>query len=201
MTWILDIIAIFFVVSFSIYGLIKGSYYMIIDTVLVLACIAGALVGAYFTVTYLYPQIGIMDGLNEFWLKVLGNSKIPNMQETVETVAFGINYGLLFLATYVIYHVILNALRGLLLGGVQSLRSKVGIFKGFGNLLGFLFNFAVSAGIVLCLMAIIHSFKDTDILRYTNEALQASEVLSLIYDINPLNPLFEGIGASIVGIS
>ena len=49
MTWIIDIIAIFFVLFFSIYGLIKGSYYMIVDTILVVACIGGAGVLAYLT--------------------------------------------------------------------------------------------------------------------------------------------------------
>lgn len=198
MTWVLDIIAIVFVLFFSIYGLIKGSYYMIFDTVLVLVCIAGAGVGAYFTVQLGLVPIGIVDGFAEVWAKILGYSKIEGLQETFNIIAFYISFGLLTLVLFTIYSVILHALRKLLLKGVQGLRNKVGFVKFVGNLLGLVVNFAISAGIVLFVMAFFHSFSNCEIIySYTNEAFQASEVLSLLYDINPLNPLLEGVGPAI----
>ena len=120
------------------------------------------------------------------------------MQETLNVVAFYISFGLLTLALFAIYSVILHALRKLLLKGVEGLRNKVGVIKFIGNLLGFVVNFAISAGIVLVIMAFFHSFSNCEIIySYTNEAFQASEVLSLIYDINPLNPLLESVGPAI----
>lgn len=191
MTWILDIIAIFFVVGFSLYGLIKGSYYMIIDTLLVLVCIAGAGVGAYFTATYPLTEWGVLDGLKEVWLQILGNSKVPGGQEIIEATAYYIGYALMILVLFIIYGVILHALRKLLLKGSENLRNKVGFIKGLDNFLAFLVNAVVSVAIVLALTALCYTFKDSEyILRQTNEALQASEVLSLIYEINPLNELF-----------
>ena len=200
MTWVLDVIAICFVLFFSIFGLIKGSYYMVIDTLLVVVCIGGAAVGAYFTVQYGLGALGIIDGFSEIWVNILGYSKLEGMQETLNVVAFYISFGLLTLAVFVIYSVILHALRKLLLKAVEGVRHKVGFFRGLGNLLGFIVNFAISAGIVLVIMAFFHSFKDCNIIySYTNEALQASEVLSLFYEINPLNellaPMFSGLPA------
>jgi hypothetical protein len=198
MTWILDVIAVFFVLFFSIYGLVKGSYYLLIDTLLVLVCIAGAGVGAYFTIDLGLIPLGIVDGVGEFWLNVLGASKISGMQDILVQVSFWLSYGLLFLVLFIIYDVILHALREWLLSGMQNLRRASGLVKGVGNFLGFIINLAISAGIVLCLMAFFHSFKESDVLfRSVNEALQSSEILGLVYDVNPLNALFESIGPSI----
>ncbi|MBO5712978.1 MAG: hypothetical protein J6R88_02090 [Clostridia bacterium] len=198
MTWVLDIIAIFFVFFFSLYGLIKGSYYMIIDTLLVVVCIAGAGVGAFLTVQYGLTALGIVDGFAEIWVQILGFSKIAGVQETLNMVAYYIAFGLLTVVLFVIYGVILHSLRKLLLKGVQGLRNKVPFIKFLGNFLGFVVNFAISAGIVLVVMAFFHSFQNCEIIySYTNEALQACDVLGLIYDINPLNPLLEGVGPAI----
>ena len=195
MTWVLDIIAIFFVVFFSIYGLIKGSYYMVIDTLLVLVCIAGAAVGAFFTVQYGLTALGIVDGFSEVWVSILGASKVSGLQEILNQVAFFISYGLLTLVLFIIYNAILHALRGLLLKLFEGLRNNVGFIKFIGNLLGFIVNFAISAGIVLSVMAISHSFDNCAYLTNSlGKAFQASEVLSLLYDINPLNSIFEQIG-------
>lgn len=193
MTWILDIIAIVFVLGFSLYGLIKGTYYMVIDTLLVIVCIAGAAVGAYFTIEYVLAEIGIMDGLQEIWLKILGNSKVPGGQESVESTAYSIGYALMFLVLFIIYDIVLHLIRKWLLKGSEKLRKKSGFVKGLDNFIAFLLNAVISCGIVLSLLAVCYAFKDSEyILCYTNEQIQASEVLSLVYEINPLNALFEG---------
>lgn len=198
MTWILDVVAIFFVLGFSLYGLFKGTYYMIIDTLLVVVCVAAAGFGAYLTVTYPLAELGLLDGFAEVWTSILGNSKVSGGQEVIETVAYYISYGLLILVAFIIYDVLLHFVRKLLLKCFNGLRSKVGFIKGLDNFLAFIVNAAVSVGIVLVFTSFCYAFKDNDyILRQTNEALQASEVLSLIYEINPLNsilcPVFENV--------
>ena len=200
MTWIFDIIAIFFILSFSIYGLVKGSYYMVIDTLLVVVCLALAGVGAYFTELGL-AKLGLTAGFGEIWVNILGASKIPNVQPILNEVALGISKGLLILVPFIIYLVILHALRKLLLKGVETIRANVPFLKGLGNFLGFIINFALSTGIVLIVMAFFHAFKESDYLfRYVNEALQASEILSLIYDVNPLNSLIAPLGSYVEGL-
>ncbi len=197
MYFIVDIIAIAFVLVLSLLGLKLGFFKSTVDVVLVLVFFAGAAVGAYFTVDLLFEgQFGLVTELQSVIVPMLGNSKISGGQEIVEIVAYYLGLALLVFITFIIYLVILNIVRKLIIK-LSELVNKIVLFAFVDKLLGFAVNLAASAGIVIAFMAVVHSLAPLGILTYLNEVFLASEVLSLFYEINPLNnllaPMFAGL--------
>ena len=197
MYFIVDIIAIAFVLVLALLGLKLGFFKSTVDVVLVLAFFAGAAVGAFFTVTKLFEaQFGWVTELQSVIAPMLGDSKISGGQAIVDIVAYFIGLGILILITFILYLVILNIVRKLIIK-LSELINKLVLFAFIDKLLGFTVNLAASAGIVIGFMAVVHSLAPLGLLTYLNEVFLASEVLSLFYEINPLNqflaPMFEGL--------
>lgn len=197
MYFIVDIIAIAFVLVLALLGLKLGFFKSTVDVVLVLAFFAGAAVGAYFTVAKLFEaQYGWVTELQSVIAPMLGDSKISGGQAIVDIVAYYIGLGILTLITFILYLVILNIVRKLIIK-LSELVNKIVLFAFIDKLLGFAVNLAAAAGIVIGFMAVVHSLAPLGLLTYLNEVFLASEVLSLFYEINPLNqflaPMFEGL--------
>ena len=194
MTWVLDILSIFFVVGLSVYGIKVGFFKSIVDFALVIICMAGAGFLAYISVLKLFDSWGFVSDLAIFWSNLLGDSKINGGQIVVDTVAYYISFGILTLITFIVYYVLLNLLRKLICKIAGSINKRIGLLNFFDKLLGFLITFTFSAGLVLGIMAFIHAFAGSALFANLNEAYMASEILSLIYDINPLNSVIENTG-------
>ena len=191
---LVDVIAVLFVLGLTLYGLKAGFFNSTINLILVIACFAGSIILAYITVSEVFASWGWLTEIKDLFINVLGNSKIQGGQAVVEEVAFYLGLGLLTLITAIIYSIVLNLLRKLILS-LFAMINSVAFFGFFDKLFGFLINFALSAGIVLAIMAFFHVFEtDGMLFNYANEVIRASEVLSFFHDINPLNALFENMG-------
>jgi uncharacterized membrane protein required for colicin V production len=199
MYFIIDVIAIAFILVLSLLGLKLGFFKSTIDVVLVLVFFAAAAGGAYLTVAFLFePEFGWVTELQSIITPMLGNSKISGGQEIIETVAYWIGLAALTLITFIFYLIICNLIRKFIIK-ISECVNKLVLFAFIDKLLGFAVNLAASAGIVIALMAVVHSLAPLGILTYFNEVFLASEVLSLFYEINPLNellaPMFSGLPA------
>ncbi|MBR6737700.1 MAG: hypothetical protein IKL82_05005 [Clostridia bacterium] len=191
---IVDVLALLFVLGLTLYGLKAGFFNSTVNLLLVIVCFAGSLVASYFTVTEVFAKWGWLEEITLFFQGVLGNSKIQGGQEIVDLVAYYLGLGLLIIITAIVYGVVLNIVRKLILGLFKKINS-VAFFGFFDKLLGFIINFALSAGIVLAIMAFFYVFEEGGVMfTYANEVIRASEVLSFIHDINPLNALFSDLG-------
>ena len=188
---LVDIIAVLFVLGLTIYGLKSGFCNSTVNLLLVIICFGGSIALAGVTVIYGFEQLGWVDEITALFASLLGNSKIQGGQEIVNLVANYLGIGLLVLICAIIYGIVLNILRKLLLKAFKKL-NEIAFFGAIDKTLGCLVNFVISAGLVLTTMAFIHAFEDGGIVfTYANEVLRASEILSFFNDINPLNALFE----------
>ena len=188
---IIDVIALFFVIGFTLYGLKAGFFASTIDFALVAVCFVGSALLAYLTVTTIFTQFGWVGELSNVYVNILGNSKIQGGQAVIETVANALGVATLTLITFIVYSVILHFVRKLILKLVKKINKDVALFGFVDKLLGLVVNFAISAGLVLLFMAVVRSISaDGVFLVYINETIRATNILSLIYDINPLNVLF-----------
>ena len=191
MYFLVDIIAIAFIILLSILGLKLGFYKSLIDVVLVIAFFAGAGVGAFFTVTMaVEPYLGWATELQSVVLTILGNSKIPDTQDFIVLASHWISIGLLTFLLFIVYLIILNVVRKLI-GKLFGFINKLALFGFIDKLLGFVVNLAVSVGLVLLLTSLIYCLAPYGILTYSHEVLLSSEVLSLIYETNPLNAVLQ----------
>ena len=200
MYFLVDIIALAFIILLSLLGLKLGFFKSLVDVVLVVAFFAGAGVGAYFTVDKLIePSLGWATELKAVIIPLLGNSKISGGQEIVEIVAEYISLGLLTFLLFIPYLIVANVIRKLIVK-LFSFINKVALFGFLDKLLGFTLNLSVSVGIVLALCSLVYCLAPLGILTYSEEVLLSSEVLSLIYETNPLNSLLEPIFANLKSI-
>lgn len=196
MYFLIDIIAIAFVLGLSLYGLKIGFFKSTVDVALVIVffAVSGAL--AYLTVLLLDKNFGWVTEIQSVLVNLLGNSKITGGQEIVEIVAYFVGYGILVLIFFIGYIILTNWLRKLLVKLFEKI-NKFALFGFVDKLLGFTINLAFSLGLVVCLMAVIYALSQKGILVYSNEVLLASEVLSLLHDVNPLNAVFENLFANL----
>lgn len=198
MYFLVDIIAVAFIILLSLLGLKLGFYKSLIDVVLVIGFFAGAGVGAFFTVTMVIePYLGWVTELQSVVLTILGNSKIPGTQEFIVTASYWISIGLLTFLLFIVYLIILNFVRKLI-GKLFEFINKLALFGFIDKLLGFVVNLAVSVGLVLLLTSLIYCLAPYGILTYSHEVLLSSEVLSLIYEANPLNAVLEPLFSQIL---
>lgn len=190
MYFLVDIIAVLFVLGLTLYGLRAGFFNSTVDALLVLVCVAGAGILAYIVPVLLLPNWIIE--LQGVLVRLFGNSKISGGQPILETVCYYISLGLIVIIFFIAFYIILNFIRkfiGKLIGKLNGLI----VFGFLDKLLGFIVNFAFSAGLVLVLMAVFHTLAVSGVYSYGDEVLRASEVLSFFHEINPLNSLFESI--------
>ncbi len=191
---LIDILVIAFVLGFIIYGATCGFFESTINVVLVLACVGGSAILSIFTVESFLIKWGWLNETMGFVMGILGNSKIPQVQAVVELVAMYVSYGLLVVLCFIIYDIVLNLVRKLILKISRSFR-KCKLIGVLDNILGALVNAAVTIGLVLVLLAFFHAFLEGQVLFTTvNEAILATDVVSFIYKINPLNAMFESMG-------
>ena len=127
--------------------------------------------------------------MQNFFMNLLGDSKVSGLQETIEQVAFYLGFGVLIIIFYIPYSILLNLLRKLIVKFFEKVNS-IGLFGFFDKLLGFVINFVFSAGTILFILAFIHGTASIGT-NYAHELILSSEVLSLIYEVNPLNFIFE----------
>ncbi len=197
MYFLVDIIALAFILLLSLLGLKLGFFKSTVDVVLVLVCFVGAGVGAYFlTTTYLEPEYGWVTELQNFYVNFLGNSKLSGGQALVESTAYWLGFGTLILILFILFSVILNIVRKLIIKIFEFINTYV--LLGFvDKLLGFLVNLVASTGIVLLIMSVIYCLAPFGIFVHANEVMLSSELLSLVYEVNPLNnllaPMFENL--------
>lgn len=197
MFFLVDIIALAFILLLSLLGLKLGFFKSTVDVVLVLVCFAGSIVGAYFLATsYLEPKLGWITELKEFFINLLGDSKIQGGQPIVEQTAYWLGFGSLIFILFILFTVVLNLVRKLIIA-IFSFINKFTPFGFIDRLLGFVVNLAASTAIVLLVMAAIHGLSSIGLLVHANEVLLSSELLSLVHEVNPLNnilaPVFENL--------
>ena len=189
MYFLVDVIAVIFVLGLSLYGLKIGFFKSTVDVVLVLVCLVGAGVLSYLTVLTLPGETLWIEEMQNFFMNLLGDSKVSGLQETIEQVAFYLGFGVLIIIFYIPYSILLNLLRKLIVKFFEKVNS-IGLFGFFDKLLGFVINFVFSAGTILFILAFIHGTASIGT-NYAHELILSSEVLSLIYEVNPLNFIFE----------
>ena len=189
MYFLVDIITILFVLGLTLYGLKAGFYKSTVDVALVLVCIAGAGILAYFTTAFVFLKIGWVYELQSVLIRLIGNSKISGGQPIIEVACYWISIGFFMLISFIVEYFILNILRKLLV----KLFSKINGVAFFGvvdKTLGMLVNLAFSAGLVLVVMATFYALAVNGIFAYGDEVFMASETLSYLRAFNPLNKLF-----------
>lgn len=194
MTWVLDILSILFVLGLSVYGIKVGFFKSIVDFVLLLVCIVGAGVLAYISVLKVFDSWGWVSDFAIFWSNLLGESKLNDGQIIIDTVAYYLSFGILTLVTFIVYYIVLNLIRKLIDKIADGVNNRVKLLGFFDKLLGFLISFVFSAGLVFGVMAFVHAFSGSALFTNLNEAYRSSEILSLIYDVNPLNDLIKNSG-------
>ena len=200
MYFLVDIIAIAFILLLSLLGLKLGFFKSLVDVVLVVALFAGSAVGAYFTVTkFIEPTFGWQTELSKVVIQILGNSKISGGQDLINTIAPFISLGLLTFLFFIPYLIITNIVRKLILK-LFAFINKVALFGFIDKLLGFVVNLVTSVAVVLALISIVYNLAPFGILTYSHEVLLSSEVLSLIYETNPLNSLLAPLFSILEGI-
>ncbi len=191
MYFLVDVIAIAFVLGFTIYGLKVGFFKSTMDVLLLIVCLAGAGLLSYLTAKW-FDKIGWVAEFQSVLAKLFGNSKISGGQSIVELVCYWLSFSLFILLSFIVEYAVLNILRKLLVGLFKKINGVL-VFGFVDKLLGMVVNFAVTAGIVLGLMALFYALAKAGIFVYGDEVVRASEVLSLIHKINPLNSIFAGI--------
>ncbi len=191
MYFLVDIIAIAFVLGFTIYGLKVGFFKSTVDVLLLIVCLAGAGVLSFFTATW-FAKIGWVAELQSVLTKLFGGSKISGGQEVINLVCYWLSFSLFVLLSFIVEYVVLNILRKLLVRLFKKINGLI-VFGFLDKLLGLIVNFAITAGIVLCLMALFYALARAGKFSYGDEVIRASEVLSYIHKINPLNDLFSKI--------
>ncbi len=190
---LIDILVIAFVLGFIIYGAKCGFFESTINVVLVIACVAGAGVLAVLTVSKPFTEWGWLSETTEAVMALLGNSKIAGMQQTVTLVATYIAYGLLVLLCFIVYNIVLHLIRKLILKISRGCR-KCKLIGFLDNFLGGLVNAVITIGLVLVVLAFFHAFLEGGILfTGVNEALLATDLISYVYEFNPLNEVFENL--------
>ena len=197
MYFLVDIIALAFILVLSLIGLKLGFFKSTVDVVLVLVFFAGAGVGAYFLSTYfLEPRFGWITELQKVYVNLLGNSKISGGQAIIETTAYWLSLGSLVLVLFIILSIVLNIVRKLIVK-LFDLINRCVILGFIDKLLGFIVNLAVSTALILFVMAVIYCLAQFGILSHSHEVLLSSELLSLVYEVNPFNnllsPLFQNL--------
>lgn len=189
MYFLVDVIAVIFVLGLSLYGLKIGFFKSTVDVVLVLVCLVGAGALSYLTVLTLQDKTLWLEEMQNFFMGILGDSKISGLQATIEQVAFYLGFSVLIVLFYIPYSILLNFLRKIIVKIFDKINS-VGLFGFFDKLLGFLINFIFSAGTILFILAFIHGTATIGP-NYAHELILSSEVLSIFYESNPLNFIFE----------
>ena len=193
---LIDILVIAFVLGFIIYGAKRGLFESTINVALVFACVGGAGFLAVITVNTLFTEWGWLNETADAVMALLGNSKIAGMQQTVALVASYVAYGLLVLLCFIVYNIVLHLIRKLILKISKCCR-KCKLIKFVDNCLGGLVSAVVTIGLVLALMAFFHAFLQNGILfTGVNEALLATDLLSYVYEFNPLNAVFENLNVA-----
>ena len=182
---LVDIIAIVFVLGISIYGLIAGFSRSTIGFLLVLICVAGAGALAFLTAT-LFVKIGWVTELQNALITMLGNSKISGAQEIIEEACYWIAFGIFTLIFFTLEYILLNFLRRLLAKLIDKFNNLL-VFGFIDKVLGFIINLALSLGLVLVLLAVTYALSANGKFSYGDEIVRASEVLKLVYKVNPLN--------------
>lgn len=194
MYWLVDVLALLFVVGLTLYGYKAGFFRSTVNVLLTLVCFAGAIAGAYFTIVYVFAPWGWLEELTLVFANLLGSSKVAGGQAVVEQTAYILGFALLMLILSIVYGLVLHMIRRLI-GKLFKAINSLAFFGFFDKLIGTVLNFAISAGIVLCILAFFNVFTQNGILfTYANEVIRASEVLSLVADINPLNEVFASFG-------
>lgn len=188
MYFLVDIIAIAFVLGFTIYGLKAGFFKSTMDVLLLIVCLIGSGVLAFFTAKW-FDKIGWVAEFQSVLAKLFGNSKISGGQTIIELVCYWISFSAFILLSFIVEYVVLNIVRKLIVGLFKKINGVL-LFGFFDKLLGLVINFAVTAGIVLVLMALFYALAKAGTFKYGDEVLRASEVLSYIHKINPLNDIF-----------
>ena len=188
---LVDVIAVLFVLGLTIYGLKAGFCNSTVNLLLVIICFGGSIALAYLTVYFGFARLGWVEEITLFFAGLLGDSKVQGGQEIINLISNYLGIGLLTLICAVIYGVLLNLLRKLLLKLFKKINSTA-VFGAIDKTLGALINFVLSAGLVLATIAFFRVFEDGGVMfTYANEVIRASEVLSFFHDINPLNAVFE----------
>lgn len=191
MYFLVDVIAIAFVLGFTIYGLKVGFFKSTMDVLLLFVCLAGAGVASYLTAIW-FDKIGWVAEFQSVIAKLFGNSKISGGQAVIELICYWLSFSAFILLSFIVEYAILNILRRLLVGLFKKINGVL-LFGFFDKLLGLVVNFAVTAGIVLGLMALFYALAQSGAFTYGDEVIRASEVLSHIHKINPLNSVLAGI--------
>lgn len=190
MYFLVDIIAIAFVLGFTIYGLKVGFFKSTMDVLLLIVCLAGAGVLSYFTAKW-FDKIGWVAEFQSVLAKLFGNSKISGGQPIIDLVCYWISFSAFILLSFIVEYVVLNILRKIIVGLFKKINGLI-VFGFFDKLLGMAVNFAITAGIVLGLMALFYALARAGKFSYGDEVIRASEVLSYIHKINPLNKIILG---------
>ena len=138
---LIDVIALFFVIGFTIYGLKAGFFASTIDFAMVAACFVGSALLTYLTISYVYNPLGWGDEITSLYVNLLGNSKIQGGQAVIEAIANALGIATLGIITFIVYGVILHFIRKVILKLIKKLNKAVALFGFIDKLLGLVVNF------------------------------------------------------------
>ena len=134
----------------------------------------------------LFVKIGWVTELQNALITMLGNSKISGAQEIIEEACYWIAFGIFTLIFFTLEYILLNFLRRLLAKLIDKFNNLL-VFGFIDKVLGFIINLALSLGLVLVLLAVTYALSANGKFSYGDEIVRASEVLKLVYKVNPLN--------------
>lgn len=188
MYWLVDVFVLLFLVL-TIVGSIKAGFTGMLGVILsyafriifVLAFTAGFLL--------LFQLFGAIDGLSVWLTGFVGNSDaFPT--ETVSSVLalvvfFFISLVLGFVVGFTVYKLLAK-----LLGKLRPKFFDSAVNKVIGCVLGV----CLYVGVIACVFACVHAFATAGGMLAVDETLRANILSGFLYEVNPLNALFESAG-------
>ena len=129
MYFLVDVIAIAFVLGFALYGLKAGFTKSTLDVVLVIACVAGAGLLAYLCALW-FTKIGWTGELQSVILRLFGNSKISGAQKILEMVCYYISFAFFVLISFIVCYIVLDLAKAVIPFVLDTVRHLLHIVGG-----------------------------------------------------------------------
>lgn len=175
-------------------GIKKGFFntsYGLIGSLLVIvfgAAFAGVL-------TVLVLKLGLIADLQYGFINLIGetNGLFESLKITSEQVAYWLAIGIVFIVCFIISYVIMLYLNKGFLRLMEEARENV-VFRVIDSFVGLVVNVALVGGLVLGVFGLVHGFNAHNLLTSFDEVIRACPLSGLIYEVNPLNSVFENLG-------
>lgn len=185
MYWLVDVVFILLLVitivcsiKAGITGIFNGLIFgFVMKIVLLVAFTAGFLL--------LFEYTGAVDALSVAFGRLVGNSSFYPSETVCDIFAIAlfafISFLLGFLLMFLVYKLFAKIFANCKLKGGASVVNKV---------IGCIVGVCLYVGVAACLFGCIHAFADAGSMQAADEVMRANVVSGFLYEINPLNGLF-----------